>query len=173
MTATTLDPDADGVLVVEEGAARLRWLGRGADWRLVGLWPDAAEQRALAEKVKAGQPLLIVLGTMTSVVPVWRSELQMPEQSFESVHTEGDLMELTMPFPEWLPDSLRERGQQFSEHARQVMRRTPSPLLPTLIVEEPVESGCPVRFAQRTRSPVTAEDLSRAASWVFSPTLAA
>ncbi|HEX8095281.1 MAG TPA: hypothetical protein VF542_15750, partial [Jatrophihabitans sp.] len=110
MTATTCqgtDADTSTVLIVHEGEERLRWCGSAADWQLVGLWPDAADQRELDACLAEGKPLLILLGSK-AVVPLWRSELRIPEALFQEVRADGDLLEVTVPFLEWLPEHLRE-----------------------------------------------------------------
>ncbi|MFI9024662.1 hypothetical protein [Streptomyces sp. NPDC053560] len=51
-----------GVLIIFEGAARLRWAVDGAgDWTPVALWPDAREADEVAERLARRQPLLVVL----------------------------------------------------------------------------------------------------------------
>jgi hypothetical protein len=171
---TGIEEGAATVLVVHEGEARLRWVGSAADWSLVGMWPDAEDRRMLAEHLRAGRPLLVVLDAAAPTVTIWRHELRMPESAFQAVADDGDLLEVTVPFLEWLPDDLRERGHRFCLRASAMAQRTPAALQPAVIVEEPALVDSSIRFAWRSRRAQLGEDeLRRVADWVFNGRAAA
>lgn len=162
------------VLVVHEGESRLQWLGSAADWQLVGMWPDAIDRRRLDEHLAAGRPLLVLLDSATAVVPMWRTELRIPESEFEQVSADGDLLEVTVPFLEWLPDELRERGQRFRAGTSAAMERIPVALQPAVVVEDPALRQGSVRFAWRSRrARLGPRELSAVADWAFSSRTAA
>jgi hypothetical protein len=160
-----------GTLIVREGSSRLRWAEQDDGWQLIGLWPGPRERRQLIDQLAAGRPLLVVLDRDRSAVPVWRSELA-PAWSFPDLAQPADpnledreMLEITVPFLDWLPAQLRTRGIGFAEHAQELMKRTPPALLAPLIVEERPLPDDHVRFVHRTGNrPLTADDLSRVAS---------
>lgn len=117
----------DDVLIVAEGAARLTWYRTGpARWRPVGLWPTRQQEADVADRVRRGAPLLVVLAEMPTVVPLLTDELvDAPEELLQLAEFTGYLCELTIPFLGWLPPELRERGRNFFESTRQ---RTPDAL---------------------------------------------
>ncbi len=154
--------------IVMEGVSRLQWAGAGGTWQLLGIWPGPGEQLKLIDHLAAGLPLLVVLDSAGASVPVWRSELaQTPMASalMAEVHTDEELIDIAVPFLDWLPEALRRRGRMFSEQARQLIGCTPSALLAPLIVEDEPAQDAQVRFVQRTggRAPTRAE-LSQLAS---------
>jgi len=179
-------------LIVREGTSRIRWAGGGGTWRLTGIWPSAGEQLQLSAQLAAGRPLLVVLEPDPPSVPVWRSELAdglLPLGPGRPVHSvnhevaveespaeepEEELLDVVVPFLDWLPERLRARGRAFSEQARELISHTPAPLLAALIVEdEPVQDD-QVRFVHRTGGrPPTAAELDRLAVCLLSRPVAA
>lgn len=140
------------VLVVHEGAERLRWDGSGDRWTLAGVWPDEGDRALLERHLAAGRPVLVVLdGGAEAVVPAWRDELGVVPEGV-TVRPDEDvpgLVDLVVPALDWLPAALRERGLRFAAHAAEVERRTPRQVLPALLLEPLGDTGG-VRFAWRT-----------------------
>jgi hypothetical protein len=167
-------------LIVVEGLARLQWAGSGAEWQLTGIWPSSGEQRLVTDHLAAGRPLLVVLDLDCPSVPVWRSELGrwLPPLGLvnldlmhpDSTGAEDDeLVDVAVPFLDWLPERLRSRGRRFSEQVRELKGGTAAGLLAPLIVEEAPDRDAQVRFVHRTGARVpTADELAQLADRLLS-----
>ncbi len=159
------------ILIVAEGAARLSWTRTSAaTWRPIGLWPSDDEQAAIAAHVDAGEPLLVVLAEMPTIVPVLPEELiDAPQDLIKLAEFTGYLGELTIPFLGWLPPELRARGQRFFEDSKSTLTVTPREVRSPLLLETPPAGELAhVRFARWLRSghpPV--DDLIPAADHIF------
>ncbi|RSM80587.1 hypothetical protein DL991_10780 [Amycolatopsis sp. WAC 01375] len=140
----------DDILIVVEGAARLSWIRTGpARWRPSGLWPTREQEAEIAEHVRSGAPLLVVLAEMPTIVPLLTEELiDAPEDLVKLAEFTGYVSELRIPFLGWLPPQLRERGQRFFEST--CSRATPPPVLQSPLLVEPAVAGDHerVRFAR-------------------------
>jgi hypothetical protein len=116
------------VLVVHEGAARVRWQQAGDDMPApLQLWPDLPEWRQLDEHLERGAPLLVVL----------------PPCSVPAV-----------PRLDWLPELDSVRGLDFLAACQEWVRVMPGPLVPPLILDNTLYGLTAtyetVRFAWRT-----------------------
>ncbi|HYH24785.1 MAG TPA: hypothetical protein VD834_05495 [Blastococcus sp.] len=158
---------AGGVTVVVDGIPRLRWSSTGpAEWRLRDVWPSPQEERWLHERIAEGDPMLVVLGADTPCVAVYPEEFWAQRERFASVVEDAELVELTLPILDWLPEPLRSRGQVFAEQAAAALRSMPVALRPPLLVETRSEP-CSVRFARCAGAPPRQEALLEVARHVF------
>jgi len=159
----------DDVLIIAEGAARLTWHRTAqARWRPVGLWPTREQEAEVAARILRGDPILVVLAEMPTVVPLLTEELvDAPEELVRLAEYTGYLCELRLPFLGWLPPHLRERGRRFFEVTS---RRGHTPLVTrSPLVVEPADPATPVVFARWLRAghpPI--EILVAAATTLFS-----
>jgi|SRR5690606_24321982 len=148
------------VMVVFEGRYRVAWRpltdGRATP---VALWPDEAERQAVGRHIAAGSPLLVVLDRDEPWIPLLPEELPEPGSPLRQLIHEpaDDLPGLRVPWLDWLPDHLRERGLRFFRASAQQSGRVPAPLVPDLVVDQAPESH--VRFAWRTRPRALEENL--------------
>ncbi|MGI5467478.1 hypothetical protein [Streptomyces sp. CA-132043] len=181
-----------GILIIFEGAARIRWAVDGTgDWTPVALWPGAREADEVAERLERRQPLLVVLDELDTphgidaragddglgaTVPVWRAELDRAPADLAALATgDGDLLDLRVPALTWLPPELRQRGTEFWRAAGARTADVPPALLPPLLLDGAGEAadgprgGHPhVRFARRSRTPaLTPRHLAAAAAHAF------
>ncbi|MGL5824856.1 MAG: hypothetical protein ACRCYU_08565 [Nocardioides sp.] len=160
-----------GVLVVHEGAHRLRWHTVAPDrWQLIGLWPDQADVDRLLSRVQRGEPVLVVLSMESPVVTVYEHEIRTHLDGFAAVEADNDIVELTVPCLEWLPEPLRARGLLFAEQANAVAASTPIALLPPLMVDD-LEHDGGLRFALRTRTPLSSHRFADVACHLFASRL--
>jgi hypothetical protein len=152
-------------LVVFEGPARIIWHNGGnGEWTPTGIWPGPRQRAVLEEHLGQGAPLLIVLDDPNATVSVLREELERAPQELHATlaHQEtaganteearhpDEMSELRVPFLDWLPDSLRERGADFLAESEETLARTPLALLPVLLTErKPEHRASQVRFARR------------------------
>ena len=115
VTATTVDE----VLVVREGAARLRWTRRGAGWQLTGRWPELADSAALAEHLAAGRPVLVLLEVRTEPVYATGDELAHAPAELCTAKSDAEqpLQEVGIPVLDWLVEPHRRRGLAFLDQA--------------------------------------------------------
>jgi hypothetical protein len=137
------------VLVVLEGAGRLRWEGSGATWRLAGLWPTAADREMLDDHLDRGRPLLVVLDRGPAVVCALVEEVPRVPEGVLIRGYEGEVLDLEVPTLDWLPEPMRSRGVAFADQAALDERDMPRHAVPPLLVDSaPPDSQ--VRFARRT-----------------------
>lgn len=169
MTGPTLQ--LDDVLIVIEGSARLTWCRTDSMlWRLVGMWPTPQQQAEVAAKLDRGAPLLVVLTDVATAVPLLVEEFaDVPADLSVLAEFTGDVGELHVPFLNWLPVGLRDRGRQFLDHSEKLRKDLPRVLLPPLFVEQVGQDGLPVRFARWLRSGrPSLQELVDAATYLFS-----
>lgn len=153
------------VLVILEGPARMLWNEPAAvpgkrAWTPTGLWPDEAQHAQVRAHVDSGRPLLVLLDDSRSRVPLLREEWQAASRRLmrelagvrceNLAHDTDELVEVRLPFLDWLPPAHRERARRFLAESDAVLARTPKALLPPLLAEEPVDGAVPnPRFARR------------------------
>lgn len=146
----------DGVLIVREGCRRLLWAGQGCTWKLVGMWPDHDHDEVTSGHLAAGRPLLVVLDSEPTCVPVLREELAVPDALLLQLGLLGtadaydDFLDAQVPFLDWLPPEQREIGMQFACRSADAIRATPAALLPALLLDQPDSGASHVRFARLT-----------------------
>ena len=138
-------------LVVAEGTDRLRWVGAGASWRLIGVWPSAGDRELVDRQLRAGRPLLVVLDREPAVVSALAQEVPLLPEGVVVRGYEAEVFDLEVPALDWLPEPLRRRGAAFADRARADERRAPRHTVPPVIVDT-AACDSPVRFALRTRS---------------------
>jgi hypothetical protein len=135
--------------VVFEGPRRLVWRRVGSTgWVPTALWPSPEQAAELITEMGRGGRLLVVLEPGPHTVAVLAEELaaapapvrQLAEQPGE------DPAELIVPTLNWLPADLRERGLRFRAECASLLDRYPPALLPRLLVEQPANPDCPIRF---------------------------
>ncbi|MFI0238027.1 hypothetical protein [Streptomyces sp. NPDC016845] len=153
------------MLVILEGPARVLWNEPAAvpgkrAWTPAGLWPDRAEHAQVRAHLDGGRPLLVLLDEARSRVPLLREEWQAaPRRLMRELagvrcenltHDTDELVEVRLPFLDWLPQDHRDRARRFLAESDAVLARTPKALLPPLLAEEP-EDGVVLnpRFARR------------------------
>ncbi|MFJ9036947.1 hypothetical protein ACIRF8_10215 [Streptomyces sp. NPDC102406] len=114
----------------------------------------------MREHLDNGRPLLVLLDDARRHVPLLREEWQAaPHRLVRQLvgvrrgDVPGDtdeLVEVRLPFLDWLPDAHRERAAQFLAESDAALSRTPMALLPPLLAEEPRHGAAPgPRFARR------------------------
>jgi hypothetical protein len=158
----------DGVLIVREGSRRLRWAGQGGSWKLIGMWPDPDHDGLIFERLLSGAPLLVVLDSESTCVPVLREELALPDPLLRQLGLAGatagsdrspaegasevgcELLDAQVPFLDWLPAEQRTIGEQFAYRCVDVIRQTPPAMLPALLLDELDCYTAVVRFARLT-----------------------
>ncbi|WP_372411715.1 hypothetical protein [Streptomyces luteireticuli] len=148
-------------VVVREGPQRLLWHHRGGGtWIPCGLWPERRHREQLSAHLACGCPLLVVLDG-AAAVPVLREEWQHapePLRAALGVAAEpgAEVVELTVPFLDWLPAEHRRRGADFLSRTDALLARRPAALLPPLLLDhgEPAPGQPRIRFARRRPSAV-------------------
>ena len=160
MCTTTVD----GVLVVHEGARRLRWAheleGSPAPidvrgWQIAGLWPDETARAAIRARLDRGQPVLVVLDDEppsaefpVEFVPRVPDGVVLVEED-----RDAGMVTLGLPVLDWLEPNERARGLAFAAEAREILARTPRFLRPPLILEEQaIVARRPLVFAHPART---------------------
>lgn len=176
-----------GVLIVREGSRRLRWVGHGESWKLVGMWPDPDHDTVTSAHLVSGGPLLVVLDSEPAWVPVLREELAVPDPLLRQLglpdacpssrssagraarDVPDDLLDVRVPFLDWLPSELREIGRRFAGHSADIVQRTPAALLPALLLSEPDDGARHIRFARFTQGHggLSPDQLQRVARHAF------
>jgi hypothetical protein len=142
----------DGVTVVVEGSARIRWRRvAAARWAPAALWPSTDESAEVLSGVRRGDPLLVVFDEAPAKVPVLAEELALAPPAVASLacDTSGEVVDLHVPPLDWLPEELRHRGLRFLHTSTQAASRTPCPLRPPLMLDEPAADLPNLRFAVR------------------------
>ncbi|MFF8999761.1 hypothetical protein ACF1GW_14480 [Streptomyces achromogenes] len=169
------------VLVVLEGPARVRWkqpiAERAIHWTPTGIWPDEGQLAMVREHLENERPLLVLLDEARDPVPMLREEWQAaPCRLLEDLTgpCPGDLLddevvELRLPFLDWLPASHRDRAARFLADSDTALSRTPLALLPPLMVEKKHDGVPPSpRFARRlVPNALTAGRLTAAIEHLF------
>jgi hypothetical protein len=135
------------VLLVREGRDRLQWQGFGTTWQLRGLWPDAIDAKMVDRHLRAGYLLLVVLDGSDAPVLALPEEVPTVPRGVSVLSDPGDeVLELGVPFLDWLPEEYRLRGERFSSAARLLKQQLPAHVLPPLLLS-PEEPGMEqVRF---------------------------
>jgi hypothetical protein len=144
-------------LVVFEGGRRIQW-SRPApgQWRPTGVWPDTAAAATLATRLDAGGAVLVVLSRTESTVSMLAEEFAEAPDCVRRLAPAAaapgeEPVDVVVPLLDWLPEPLRRRGLELLCSGAELARRTPSALLPPLVVDTP-DPGLPqLRFALRTR----------------------
>ena len=160
MCTTTVD----GVLVVHEGARRLRWAheleGSPApvnvrEWQVAGLWPDQGTRTAIQARLDRGQPVLVILDDEPPLVEFPAEFVpRVPDGVVLADEDRGaGMVTLGLPVLDWLPPTERARGLAFAEEARNILDRTSRFLRPPLILEEQaILARRPLVFAHPART---------------------
>lgn len=160
MCTTTVD----GVLVVHEGARRLRWAhemeGSPApinvrEWTIAGLWPDRDTQAAIRTRLDRGEPVLVVLDDEPPLVEFPCEFVPRVPDGVLLADEDRDagMVTLGLPVLDWLSPTERARGLTFADEARRLLDRTPRFLRPPMILEEQaIAARQPLVFAHRARS---------------------
>ncbi|MFI9345749.1 hypothetical protein ACIG0D_31495 [Streptomyces sp. NPDC052773] len=150
------------VLVVLEGPARVRWkqptAERANHWTPTGIWPDEGQLAMVREHLENEGPLLVLLDEARDPVPMLREEWQAaPCRLLEDLTgpcpgnlVDDEVVELRLPFLDWLPAAHRDRAARFLADSDTALSRTPLALLPPLMVEKKHDGVPPSpRFARR------------------------
>ncbi|WP_143674221.1 MULTISPECIES: hypothetical protein [Streptomyces] len=159
-------------LVVFDGPRRLIWRPVSAGrWSLADLWPTARQARQVTDHIEDGGAVLVLVDEEQIDVPMYAEEVaQVPESLAARITVDGDLADLRIPALDWLPEPLRERGRTFLRDTDCHIDRQPDLLLPHLLVEEPGQTPCNLRFARiRHPRPLNNDRLRSAADHLFAP----
>ena len=160
MCTTTVD----GVLVVHEGARRLRWAheleGSPApinvrEWQIASLWPDQHTRAAIQARLDRGQPVLVILDDEPPLVEFPAEFVPRVPDGVVLADEDRDagMVTLGLPVLDWLPPTERARGLAFAEEARSILARTSRFLRPPLILEEQaIVARQPLVFAHPART---------------------
>jgi len=170
------------VLVVLEGPARVLWKEPTPQpgtrhWTPTGIWPDENQLAMVREHIERERPLLVLLDEAHSRVPMLQQELQAaPWHLLNSLTATGsgkvaddEVVELQLPFLDWLPDAHRNRAARFLKESDATLSRTPVALLPPLMTEGTYDGVPPSpRFARRLLpNALTAGRLAAAVEHLF------
>ncbi|MGY6021722.1 hypothetical protein [Streptomyces spinosirectus] len=110
------------------------------------------------DHIERERPLLVLLDEAHRRIPVLRQELQAAPCQLRGSLTAADsrtpahdeVVELQLPFLDWLPDAHRERAARFLKDSDATLSRTPQALLPALMTEQTYDGLPPSpRFARR------------------------
>lgn len=169
------------VLVVLEGPARVLWKEpapeRASHWTPTGIWPDEGQLAMVREHLESERPLLVLLDEARNPVPILREEWQaapcrLLEDLTGTCHenlVDDEVIELRLPFLDWLPAAHRDRAARFLSDSDTALSRTPVALLPPLMAEKK-HDGVPSspRFARRiVPNALTASRLTAAIEHLF------
>ncbi|MEU6256946.1 hypothetical protein [Streptomyces sp. NPDC047043] len=145
-------------------------------WTPTGIWPDENQLAMVREHIERERPLLVLLDEAHSRIPMLRQELQAAPCHLLHSLTAGpdqmvddEVVELQLPFLDWLPDAHRDRAARFLKDSDAALSRTPVALLPPLLAEE-THDGLPTspRFARRVLpNALTAGRLAAAVQHLF------
>lgn len=145
----------DDTLIIFEGPARVDWtVGVDGKWTPTGIWPGPRHGEMLRQRLECRAPILVVLDEARLAIPVLREEWERaPEAVRAALTREGpppapgeEVMELRVPFLDWLPVELRATAETFLAETDLVLAHTPAVLLPPLLTGDEVDG---VRFARR------------------------
>lgn len=133
----------DGVLVVQEGAARLRWRHEphgtpplhADDWVIGELWPSGAARASVLDRIACREPVLVVLDNESPVVVLPTENVPVIPSGAMIHNTDDDLITLSVPALNWLEPAARQRGHAFAATARALISQTPRFLLPPVLTE--------------------------------------
>ena len=150
----------NGVLVVREGARRLRWRHevrrepsprQPDDWVIGDLWPDGEARNDLARRLAEGGPILVVLDRESPVVTLPIENIPIIPAGAVVDESDGDMITVSVPALDWLNKRYRDRGKVFAARASAIMSRTPRSLLPPFLTEPQVSPHRdPVQFVHAT-----------------------
>lgn len=146
-------------------------------WTPTGIWPDDNQLAMVREHIEKERPLLVLLDEAHSRVPMLRQELQAaPCHMLDSLTATGtdqqvddEVVEVQLPFLDWLPDAHRKRAARFLKDSDATLSRTPVALLPPLMTEKTYDGLPPSpRFARRLLpNALTAGRLAAAVEHLF------
>ncbi|WP_202121023.1 hypothetical protein [Streptomyces sp. BA2] len=170
------------VLVVLEGPARMLWEERASgyetkQWTPKGIWPDAEQRAEVREHLDGERPLLVLLDEARCRVPMLREEWQAAPCRLLRDHLDAgcedpaddEVVEVSLPFLDWLPEAHRERAARFLAESDAELSCTPMAFLPPLMTEKRHE-GVPLspRFARRLLpNALTGDRLAAAVEHLF------
>jgi hypothetical protein len=153
-----------GVLVVHEGARRLRWAherdGCPApltihDWQIAGLWPDEGTRTAIRARIDRGEPVLVIIGNEPPTAEFPAEFVPRIPDGVELADVDQDAGMVTLRWSalDWLHPAERTRGLAFADEARKTLDRMPRFLRPPLILEErALDSAQPLVFVHAARN---------------------
>lgn len=151
----------DGVLIVHEGARRLRWAHElegsppplhAHQWQIGALWPDDDARRHIRERLDRGEPVLVILDPESPRVELPVEHVpHIPAGVVAEEDLADGVVTLEVPVLDWLEPAERARGLAFAADVRRTLEKTPRFLLPPVIVESAsIGSGAPLVFAHPT-----------------------
>ncbi|MGB8939853.1 MAG: hypothetical protein WCD21_06385 [Streptomyces sp.] len=131
----------------------------------------------MREHLDGERPLLVLLDEARCRVPMLREEWQaapcrlLRDQAGGGTEQPADdeVVEIGLPFLDWLPEAHRERAARFLAESDAELARTPMAFLPPLLTEER-RDGAPLspRFARRLLpNALTADRLATAVEHLF------
>ncbi|MEV1027042.1 hypothetical protein [Streptomyces sp. NPDC050264] len=143
----------------------MRWNEPAAEpgrrnWTPTGLWPDESQRALVHEHLDGERPLLVLLDDARRRVPLLREEWQaapyrlvrdlVGTRRADLAADADELVEVRLPFLDWLPQAHRERAERFLAESDAALSRTPMALLPPLLAEKRHHGAPPnPRFARR------------------------
>lgn len=151
----------DGVLVVREGAARLRWRHEphGAppldpeQWVIGELWPNGAARAEVLDRIARCEPVLVVLDHESPVVVLPVENVPQIPSGVLIHNCDDDLITMSVPTLNWLDAAERHRGHAFAASARMLISKTPRFLMPPILTETTEASvHSPLKFVHTTGS---------------------
>ncbi|WP_415854201.1 hypothetical protein [Sinomonas sp. G460-2] len=149
---TTILKTSSGHLIVTEGASRLLWSRRtDGSWRLARIWPDRHEKEEVLRHLRDGGCLLILLDLTPTVLTAFPDELD-DVAVVRGHRPDESLVELTVPFLDWLPERYRHEARRFQAAVQARSGEEPAVLQAPLAVSPASAASPNVRFAVRSRA---------------------
>ena len=156
--------NVDGVSVIFEGTARLRW-GRGPGWLpalssarsllpdpvVHSVWPDVESRAAIRLRIRLNGRTVIAFGSHDMQILLSRRRVsQIPAGAFDMCHPDTAKCLLGVAPLSWLNAGDRERGLDFYARVTGLAQQSLFPGEPPILVEDNlVGAREPLRFIYR------------------------
>ncbi len=134
----------NGVLIIREGARRLRWHHeihhqpppqRAEQWIIGDIWPDATASAQVHQRLRNSEPILVVFDHEPPQVTLPVENIPRIPRGATVHHADDNIITVSIPTLDWLRKPERDRGQAFAATAQATIAGTPRTLLPPLLTE--------------------------------------
>jgi len=130
----------EDLAIVFDDDSRIRWSrGQGDRWLLAESWPNTEERAAVDQHLGGGGCMLV----LTDAQPITTYALGDEVPAADGTIAEGEVVEVSLPHFDWLPDVIRARGEAFLRTQRERFAALPALLRPPVVLEgdEPFSAG--------------------------------